>query len=96
MSSPMLTLAYADCARCGSTRETVRRDRELQADAGAVCCDIAELIRLDPREPYAEDDYCEPLEPEVACFYCGSLTRYPFRSGKLAFCCKACWSDYAE
>jgi hypothetical protein len=94
MTSPMLTLVSAGCVQCGSTRETVRRDRELQADA--VCCEIAELIQLDPREPYAEDDYSEPLEPEVACYYCGNMTRSPLGSGKLVFCSKACWGDYAE
>jgi hypothetical protein len=94
MSSPMLTLVNADCARCGSTRETVLRDRELLADT--VCCDIADLIQLDPREAYPEDDYYKPLAPEVACFYCGALTRFPVGSGKRVFCSAACWGDYAE
>jgi hypothetical protein len=51
---------------------------------------------MDPREPYADDDYREPLEPEVECFYCGERTRSPFRIGKKAFCCKGCGCDYAE
>ena len=96
MTGPMLTLVSADRAQCGATRETVRRDRELRADAGAVCCEIAESIRLDPREPYAEDEYWETQEPEVACYYCGNMTRSPLGSGKLVFCSKACWGDYAE
>jgi hypothetical protein len=33
----MLTLVYVNCAQCGSTRETVLRDRELNPDA--VCCE---------------------------------------------------------
>ena len=92
----MLTLVHADCAECGSTRDTVLRDRELLADADVVCCDIAEFIKLDPREAYAEDEYSEPLEPEVACYYCGNLARPQFTFGKRAFCSKACWGDYAE
>jgi hypothetical protein len=94
MSSPMLTLVHADCARCGSNQETVLRDRELLADT--VCCEVAELIGLDPREPYPEDDYYEPLAPEVTCFYCGSPTRSPVGRGKRVFCSTACWGDYAE
>jgi len=58
--------------------------------------DIADLIQLDPREAFAEDDFSESFEPEVECFYCGSATRSPFRSGARTFCCKACWGDYAE
>ena len=96
MTSLMLTLVHADCARCGSTRETVLRGRELQPEA--VCCDLEDLIRLDPREPYPEDDYAEPepVQPEVQCYYCGDMTRSPFGSGKRVFCSKACWSGYAE
>ena len=37
----MLTLVYADCVECGSNRETVLRDRELQPDA--ICCEPAEV-----------------------------------------------------
>jgi len=71
---------------------------ELRPAADVVCYDLEDLIRLDPREAYAEaeDDYSEPLEPEVECWYCGSATRSPFRIGKRAFCCKACGRDYAE
>jgi hypothetical protein len=94
--NPMLTLVHADCARCGATSDTVRLDRELLPVADSVCWEIAELIRLDPREAYADDDYYEPLGPEVACFYCGSLTRSPVGRGKRVFCSTACWSDYAE
>lgn len=94
--NPMLTLVSADCARCGATSETVKRDRELQPSAETVCCDIADLIRLDPREAYAEnDDYGFP-EPEFECWYCGDSTRSPFRLGNRTFCCKACGGDYAE
>jgi hypothetical protein len=32
----MLTLVYVNCVQCGSSRETVLRDRELNPDA--VCC----------------------------------------------------------
>ena len=94
MSNSMLTLVYADCANCGSTSETVQRDRELSANA--VCCETAELMGLDPREPYGEESLEELLEPEVDCWYCGSPTRSPFSTGKRAFCCMSCWSDYAE
>jgi hypothetical protein len=96
--NPMLTLVNADCAQCGSTAQTVQREREVLANADAVCCEIEDLIRLDPREPYWEDDYSEPepLDPEVACFYCGSGTRSPFRRGALAFCTKSCGDAYAE
>jgi hypothetical protein len=100
--NPMLTTVRADCARCGATAETVRRDRELRPAANAasasnvVCCDLADLIRMDPREAYAQDDYREPLEPEVECFYCGARTRSPLRICNRAFCCKACGGDYAE
>ena len=95
MSNPMLlTLVYADCARCGSTSETVQRDRELSANA--VCCEIAELMAMDSREPYGHEEYWELLEPEVECYYCGERTRSPFRIGTKVFCCKACGSDYAE
>src|SRR6266705_1419289 len=93
--NPMLTLVRADCARCGATSETVQRDRELLPSANGVCCEIADLIQLDPREAFAEEDYSEPLEPEVECFYCGTPTRSPFRIGKRVFCCKGCGSDYA-
>ena len=92
--NPMLTLVGADCARCGSTSETVLQDREFLS-ANAVCCEIAELMGLDSREPFA--DYGDLLEPEVECWYCGSPTDSPFlTSGSRAFCCKSCWSDYAE
>ena len=37
MSNPMLTLVSASCVRCGSTLETVLRDRELQRNPKAVC-----------------------------------------------------------
>jgi hypothetical protein len=96
--NPMLTLVSADCACCGSNRKTVQVERELLADSNAVCCEIEDLVRLDPREPYWEDDYSEPepLEPEVACFYCGGLTRSPFTCGGRAFCTEGCRRDYAE
>jgi hypothetical protein len=96
VSNPMLTLVHADCVRCGATSETVQRDRELRPAADAVCCDLDDLISMDPREPYAQDAYDEPLEPEVECFYCAERTRSPFRIGKRDFCCKGCGSDYAE
>ena len=35
--NPMLTMVAVPCVRCGSTAETVLRDRELQPDA--VCCE---------------------------------------------------------
>jgi hypothetical protein len=35
----MLTLVAAPCWQCGSTAETVIRDREITGKAGAVCCD---------------------------------------------------------
>ena len=92
----MLTLVAVPCLQCGSTAEVVKRDEEILGKSNAVCCDLAELIRLDPREPYAEDEYSELLGPEVACFYCGCLTRSPLGSGKRAFCSTACWGDYAE
>jgi hypothetical protein len=57
---------------------------------------IADLIQLDPREAFDETDYSEPLEREVECWYCGSATRSPFRSGARVYCCKACARDYAE
>ncbi|MEO8593486.1 MAG: hypothetical protein ABI759_09195 [Candidatus Solibacter sp.] len=91
-ADPMLPLVGADCVNCGSTAGTVQRDRELSANA--VCCEIAELMALDPREPFA--DYGDLLEPEVPCWFCGSVTRSPFRTGERVFCCKACWGDYAE
>jgi Txe/YoeB family toxin of Txe-Axe toxin-antitoxin module len=92
----MLTLVHADCARCGATSETVQRDRELRPAADVVCCELDDLIRMDSREPYAEDAYYEPLEPELECFYCGERTRSPFRICGRAFCCKGCASDYGE
>lgn len=76
--NPMLTPIGADCVRCGSTADSVYRDRELSANA--VCCDIADLIALDPREPFA--DFGDLLEPEVECWYCGAATRSPFRTGQ--------------
>jgi hypothetical protein len=94
--NPMLTLVHTDCVNCGSNSEAVQRDRELLPSPNAVCCEVADLIRLDPREPFGEHDLQELLEPEVECWYCGSPTDSPFRIGKRVFCCKACWSDYAE
>jgi hypothetical protein len=94
MSNPMLTLVNADCVRCGSTSETVQRDREVRPLADAVCCDLDDLMRLDPREPYA--DYGDLMEPEVECYLCSSRTRSPFRIGTRAFCSRACGRDYAE
>ena len=92
----MLTVVAVPCLQCGSTAEVVKRDEEILGKANAVCCEIAELIRLDPREPYAEDEYSEPLQPEVACFYCGCLTCSAVGRGKRASCSTACWGDYAE
>jgi hypothetical protein len=82
----------------GSNPRTVQQDRETLRNADAVCCDLEDLIRLDPREPYWEDDYSEPepIEPEVECFYCGSRTRSPFWYGARAFCTKSCGDAYAE
>jgi hypothetical protein len=62
---------------------------KLSLSADVVCSDLADLIRIDPREPFAQD-------PEFECWYCGSETRSPFRLGKRVFCCKACAGDYAE
>ena len=42
MSTALLTLVHADCARCGSTRDTVIRDRALLRHADAVCCEPIE------------------------------------------------------
>jgi hypothetical protein len=81
----------------GSNRASNRQqDREMQPEG--VCCEIEDLIRIDPREPYWEGDYSEPepLGPEVECFYCGSLTRSPFRCGTRVFCTKTCGEAYAE
>ncbi len=95
MSNSMLTLVGADCLRCGSNAEAVQRDREVLNVSNAVCCEIGDLARSDPREPYA--DYGDLLEPEVACFVCSALTRSPLHSGGgQAFCGKGCWSEYAE
>jgi hypothetical protein len=93
--NPMLTLVGVECTRCGSTSETVQRDRELLPAADIVCCDIADLVRLGPREPYGDERYYDLLEA-VECFYCGEPTRSPFRIGNRAFCCKGCGSDYGE
>jgi hypothetical protein len=45
--NPMLTLVAVPCVLCGSTAETVRRDREL-LDLGdsAVCCSPSSKIRV--------------------------------------------------
>jgi hypothetical protein len=93
--NPMLTLVGADCTRCGASSETVQRDRELRPAADLACCDLADLVRLDPREPYGDEGYYDLLE-SVECFYCGELTRSPFRIGTRVFCCKGCGSDYGE
>jgi hypothetical protein len=89
----MLTLVYVTCARCGSTRETVVRDRELLGRGNAVCCEP------EPAEP-AESRVAATREsrkpPEVPCYYCGTVARPEVGSGKRSFCCKACWRDYAE
>jgi hypothetical protein len=36
--NPMLTLVGVPCFRCGSTAETVKRDRELLGKTDGVCC----------------------------------------------------------
>jgi hypothetical protein len=36
--NPMLTLVAVPCMRCGSTAETVMRDREVLGTADGVCC----------------------------------------------------------
>jgi hypothetical protein len=84
----MLTLVYVTCARCGSTRETVIRDRELNPDA--VCCEP------EPAESRVAATQESRKPPEVPCYYCGTVARPEVGSGKRAFCCKACWRDYAE
>jgi hypothetical protein len=52
--NPMLTLVSVPCAQCGSTRETMRLDREVLEDARAVCCEI----------PTIECRYCGNLTAE--------------------------------
>jgi hypothetical protein len=79
--SAMLTLVRTECSRCGATCETVQRDRAIRSRA--LCCDLDDMVRLDPREAYGDDG-------EVACFYCGEPTRSPFYIGTRAFCCKSC------
>lgn len=37
-TNPMLTLVAVPCLRCGSTVDTVKRDRAIIGTAGAVCC----------------------------------------------------------
>ncbi len=38
--NPMLTLVAVPCLRCGSTVETVKRDRAILGKPAAVCCPI--------------------------------------------------------
>ena len=93
-ANPLLTLVSTDCARCGATQETVQRDREIRP--AAVCCELEDLIRMDPREPYGDDERLDVVLPEVECFYCGCFTHDPFRLGGHEFCSKGCGGDYAE
>ncbi len=37
----LLTLVAVPCESCGSTADTVKRDRKLLANAAAVCCRTA-------------------------------------------------------
>lgn len=37
----MLTLVSVPCLKCGSTADTIRRDRELLRGSNAVCCSPA-------------------------------------------------------
>ena len=38
--NPMLTLVTVPCVRCGSTAETVARDRELLGKTDGECCEV--------------------------------------------------------
>lgn len=53
--NPMLTLVAVPCLRCGSTAETVKRDRQTLEDGGAVCCAPpleCWFCGADARQPY--------------------------------------------
>jgi hypothetical protein len=76
----MLTLAAVPCARCGSTAETVKRDREFLGKTDGVCCAPSAVPSAAPLE----------------CWFCGADASDPFWLGKRPFCCRGCAAGWAE
>ena len=82
--NPMLTLVGVPCFRCGSTAETVKRDRELLGKTDGVCC--AQSAPPSAAVPAAS----------LECWFCGADAPEPFWVGKRPFCCRGCAGEWAE
>ena len=53
MNTSMLTLVALPCVRCGSTADTVNRDRAILGKPAAVCCQtVCWFCGTDASEPF--------------------------------------------